>query len=100
MTPKADALLYGVDTSGLVAGGKITLINPDNTDETTLLTVLDINTDAGATTIVTEAGTFTLHPDGSYSFELDTAAGGFVDSMPKSERWNLTFNVNASDWAN
>lgn len=94
---EGDALLYGVDTSGLVAGGKITLINPDNTDETTLLTVLDVNTDAGATTIVTEAGTFTLHPDGSYSFELDTAAGGFVDSMAQDERWNLTFNVNASD---
>ena len=47
--------------------------------------------------IVTEAGTFTLDADGHYSFELNTDAGGFVDAMGQGDKWNLTFDVSASD---
>lgn len=91
-------LTYGVVTSGIVAGGELTLTNPDNADETTTLKVLSVSTDdAGTTTIVTEAGTFTLDADGHYSFELNTDAGGFVDAMGQGDKWNLTFDVSASD---
>lgn len=91
-------LTYGVVTSGIVAGGGLTLTNPDNAAETTTLKVLSVSTDdAGTTTIVTEAGTFTLDADGHYSFELNTDAGGFVDSMGQGDKWNLTFDVSASD---
>lgn len=91
-------LTYGVVTSGIVAGGELTLTNPDNADETTTLKVLSVSTDdAGTTTIVTEAGTFTLDADGRYSFELNTDAGGFVDAMGQGDKWNLTFDVSASD---
>lgn len=91
-------LTYGVVTSGIVAGGGLTLTNPDNAAETTTLKVLSVSTDdAGTTTIVTEAGVFTLDADGHYSFKLDTQAGGFVDSMGQGDKWNLTFDVSASD---
>lgn len=91
-------LTYGVVTSGIVAGGELTLTNPDNADETTTLKVLSVSTDdAGTTTIVTEAGTFTLDADGHYRFELNTDAGGFVDAMGQGDKWNLTFDVSASD---
>ena len=91
-------LTYGVVTSGIVAGGGLTLTNPDNAAETTTLKVLSVSTDdAGTTTIVTEAGVFTLDADGHYSFELNTDAGGFVDSMGQGDKWNLTFDVSASD---
>lgn len=91
-------LTYGVVTSGIVAGGELTLTNPDNADETTTLKALSVSTDdAGTTTIVTEAGTFTLDADGHYSFELNTDAGGFVDAMGQGDKWNLTFDVSASD---
>ena len=91
-------LTYGVVTSGIVAGGGLTLTNPDNAAETTTLKVLSVSTDdAGTTTIVTEAGTFTLDADGHYSFELNTDAGGFVDAMGQGDKWNLTFDVSASD---
>lgn len=91
-------LTYGVVTSGIVAGGELTLTNPDNADETTTLKVISVSTDdTGTTTIVTDAGTFTLGADGHYSFELNTEEGGFVDSMGQGDKWNLTFDVSASD---
>ena len=93
-----DKLSYGVDTSGIAAGGTLTLVNPGNSDETTTIKVLSVSTDdSGQTTIVTEAGTFVLNADGSYSFSLNTDAGGFVDSMGQGEQWNLTFGVTVSD---
>lgn len=94
---EGDALSYGVDTSGMAAGETIRLVNPDNDGDTTTIRVLEVSTGDGTTTIVTEAGTFVLNADGSYRFSLNTEAGGFVDSMGEGQRWNLTFDVSASD---
>ena len=90
-------LTYGVVTEGLTAGRTLTLTNPDNASETTTVKVLSVTSEGGTTIVVTEAGTLTLNADGRYSFSLDTSTGGFADSMPQGERWNLTFQVTASD---
>ena len=90
-------LTYGVVTEGLTAGRTLTLTNPDNASETTTVKVLSVSSEGGTTIVVTEAGTLTLNADGRYSFSLDTSTGGFADSMPQGERWNLTFQVTASD---
>lgn len=92
-----DRLTYAVNADGIAAGGTMTLSNPDNPADTTTVNVLSVSTENGTTTIVTEAGTFILNADGSYSFDLDTAEGGFVDAMGQDVHWNMSFDVTASD---
>ncbi len=61
------------------------------------LTNTVVSEDAGQVVIKNEYGTLVLKADGSYTFELDTTAGGAADKLPQGASITMNFPVMITD---